>query len=110
MPYIGPPRWVIYQWADLAVQDCALTRRASRRSWTGQRTSQTQPIFSKNRMVRAEVSSCPFSTPCRAQVGSEWCRLCQDSPWLRIASHQTLPDLSRLLNGRLPIVWQIELI
>ena len=28
----------------------------------------------------------------------------------RIASHHTLPDLSRLLNGRSPIVWQIELI
>src|SRR5215475_78833 len=90
--------------------DLVVTRRASSRSVTGHRTSVTQPAFSIQRIVRAEVSTWPFRTPWRAQVGSEWCRLCQDSPWLRIASHQTLPDLSRLLNGRAPIVWQIELI
>ena len=47
------------------------------------------------------MSIWPRSTPCRAQVGSAWCRLCQDSPIDRIASHQTLPDLSRDLNGPL---------
>src|SRR3954451_2387284 len=99
-----------YGQAALRVRTAESVRRASRRSLTGQRTSLSQPIFSKNQMHRADVSSCPLSTPCRAQVGSEWCRLCHDSPWLRIASHHTLPDLSRLLNGRSPIVWQIELI
>src|SRR5690349_25026786 len=61
-------------------------------------------------MIRAVESICPRRTPWRAQVGSAWCRLCQDSPIDRKASHQTLPDLSRLLNGRSPMVWQIELI
>src|SRR5918999_829112 len=61
-------------------------------------------------MMRAEVSSWPRRTPCRAQVGSAWWRLCHDSPIDGIASQQTLPDLSRLLKGRLPTVWQIELI
>ena len=28
----------------------------------------------------------------------------------RTASHQTLPERSRLLNGRSPMAWQIELI
>ena len=44
-----------------------------------------------------------------AQVGSAWCRLCHDSPKLRIASGQKLVERSRAANGRLPIVWQIEL-
>src|SRR6476620_4414392 len=61
-------------------------------------------------MTAAEMSICPGSTPWRAAVGSAWCRLCHDSPIESTASHQTLPDLSRLLNGRSPIVWQIELI
>src|SRR4051794_41535490 len=80
------------------------------RSLTGQRTSWTRPSFSMAQMIRAEVSSCPRSTPCRAQVGSAWCRLCQDSPIDGMASHQTLTDLSRVRNGRLPNVWQMELI
>ena len=50
------------------------------------------------------------ATPCRAQVGSAWCRLCQDSPIDSIASHQTLPARSRVANGRSPRAWQIELI
>src|SRR5689334_9867529 len=56
------------------------------------------------------MSTWPRRTPCRAQVGSAWCRLCQDSPPDGIASHQTFADLSRETNGRLPIAWQIELI
>src|SRR3954451_11907907 len=80
------------------------------RSRTGQRTSETQPAFSISRIRRAEESSWPRSTPCRAQVGSAWCRLCQDSPIEGIASHQTFADLSRATNGRSPMVWQIELI
>ena len=43
-------------------------------------------------------------------VGSAWCRLCQDSPIEGIASHHTLPERSRVANGLVPIVWQIELI
>ena len=63
-------------------------------------------------MVRAEKSICPRSTPCRAQVGSAWCRLCQLSPNDRIASGQKLVALSpsRSSNGRSPTTWQIELI
>src|SRR3954447_22159783 len=80
------------------------------RSRTGQRTSYTQPSFSKAQITRAEVSSWPRMTPCRAHVGSAWCRLCHDSPIDGIASHQTLADLSRDTNGRSPSVWQIELI
>src|SRR3954470_24243969 len=60
-------------------------------------------------MTRAEMSIWPRSTPCRAQVGSAWCRLCQDSPKLKIASGQKFADRSREENGRSPIMWQIEL-
>src|SRR6266567_6902005 len=56
------------------------------------------------------MSIWPRSTPCRAQVGSAWCRLCHDSPKDRIANGQKLADLSRAANGRSPIMWQIELI
>src|SRR5262249_24029682 len=38
------------------------------RSGRGHRTSRTQPNFSKIQMVRAEMSTWPRSTPCRAQV------------------------------------------
>src|SRR6266540_6331774 len=86
------------------------TSLPSMRSRTGHRTSLTHPNFSKIQISRAEVSSCPLSTPWRAQVGSAWWRLCQDSPIDGIASHQTFADLSRDTNGRSPIVWQIELI
>src|SRR5580692_7661889 len=55
------------------------------------------------------MSIWPRSTPCRAQVGSAWCRLCQDSPKDRIASQDTFRDLSRTSNSSLPKVWQIEL-
>ena len=61
-------------------------------------------------MTRALGSSWPFSAPCRAQVGSAWCRLCQDSPKDAMASQATLRDLSRTSNSSLPKVWQIELI
>src|SRR5665811_947509 len=61
-------------------------------------------------MRRALESIWPWSTPWRAQVGLAWCRLCQDSPIDRIASHQTLADLSWLVKGRSPMAWQIELI
>ncbi len=49
-----------------------------------------------------------LSTPWRAQVGSTWCRLCQDSPKEGIASQLTLLERSRLLKGRLPNTWQIR--
>src|SRR5580704_16724902 len=55
------------------------------------------------------MSICPLSTPCRAHVGSEWCRLCQDSPKERMASQFTFLDLSLASNSFLPKVWQIEL-
>src|SRR5258708_254732 len=63
-------------------------------------------------MVRAEMSTWPRSTPWRADVGSAWCRLCQLSPKLRIASGQKFAALSplRSSNGRSPTTWQIELI
>ncbi len=61
-------------------------------------------------MTRALGSSCPFRAPCRAQVGSAWCRLCQDSPNDAMASQATLRDLSRTSNSSLPKVWQMELI
>src|SRR5580704_9299221 len=61
-------------------------------------------------MTRALGSSWPFSAPCRAHVGSAWCRLCQDSPNDAMASHATLRDLSRTSNSSLPKVWQMELI
>src|SRR5271155_4583230 len=61
-------------------------------------------------MDLAAVSICPLSTPCRAQVGSAWCRLCQDSPNDRIASQFTFRDLSLTSNSSWPNVWQIELI
>src|SRR5690606_10727570 len=60
-------------------------------------------------MTRAEMSIWPLRTPCRAQVGSAWCRLCQDSPKDGIASHQTLRDRSRTVKFSSPMVWQIEL-
>src|SRR5580658_734390 len=61
-------------------------------------------------MRRAAMSIWPRSTPCLAQVGSAWCRLCQDSPKERIASQFTFRDLSLTSNSSLPNVWQIELI
>src|SRR5450432_604923 len=61
-------------------------------------------------MTRALWSIWPLSTPCLAQVGSAWCRLCQDSPNEAIASQETFRDLSRTSNYSLPKVWQIELI
>ena len=61
-------------------------------------------------MTRAEMSIWPRCTPCRAQVGSAWCRLCQDSPPDRIASGQKFAALSREVNGRSPSMWQIELV
>src|SRR6266581_2029394 len=61
-------------------------------------------------MTRALGSSCPRSAPCRAQVGSAWCRLCHDSPNDATASQATLRDLSRTTKSSLPKVWQIELI
>src|SRR6185312_8931923 len=61
-------------------------------------------------MVRAEMSNWPRSTPCRAQVGSAWWLLCQDSPKLRIASGQKFAERSREAYGRSPIMWHTELI
>src|SRR5271169_3091177 len=60
--------------------------------------------------MRAAMSIWPRSAPCRAQVGSEWCRLCHDSPKDRTASQFTFRDLSRTSNSALPKVWQMELI
>ena len=68
-----------------------------------------QPNFSKIQMTRAEMSSCPRSTPWRAPVGSAWWELCQDSPMDRIASGQKFAARSRLSNGREPTMWQMEL-
>src|SRR5690606_30524133 len=64
----------------------------------GQRTSYTQPNFSNSQINRAEISICPRLPPCRAEVGSAWCRLCHDSPKDRIASGQKFADLSRAAN------------
>src|SRR6185369_15812424 len=86
------------------------TRLALRRSERGQRTDVAQPSFSKAQMTRALESIWPRRTPWRAHVGSAWCRLCHDSPIDSAASHQTLPERSRLAKGRSPIAWQIELI
>src|SRR5579872_3499547 len=61
-------------------------------------------------MTRALESSWPRSAPCRAQVGSAWCRLCQDSPNEAMASQATLTDRSRDTQSVLPQVWQMELI
>src|SRR5690606_25890763 len=91
-------------------QTGCFARFAASLSLFGHRTSYAQPAFSKPWMIRALMSTCPFSTPCRAHVGSEWCRLCHDSPSDGIASHHTLRDLSRTSNSSLPKVWQIELI
>ena len=55
------------------------------------------------------MSICPSSAPWRAQVGSEWCRLCQDSPKEGMASHATFRDLSRTSKSSWPKVWQTEL-
>src|ERR1017187_1474379 len=60
-------------------------------------------------MARALMSICPLSAPWRAQVGSEWCRLCHDSPKDGIASQATFRDLSRTSKSSLPNVWQTEL-
>src|SRR4051794_796073 len=86
-----------------------MVMRASR-SGLVQRTSLTQPNFSMIQITRAEMSIWPGSTPCRAQVGSAWWELCQDSPIDRMASGQKFAALSRLAKGRAPIMWQIELI
>src|SRR5690606_12715453 len=76
----------------------------------GHRTECTQPSRSKSQMTRAEMSTWPRFTPCRAQVGSAWWRLCHDSPNDSTASHQTFAERSRAANGRSPNMWQIELI
>src|SRR2546421_11856905 len=54
------------------------------------------------------MSIWPGFTPCRAHVGSAWCRLCHDSPMLRIAIGQKFADLSRVVNGRSPTRWHTE--
>src|SRR5262249_57139154 len=59
--------------------------------------------------ARAVRSICPSSAPWRAQVGSEWCRLCQDSPKEGMASQATFRDLSRTSKSSWPKVWQTEL-
>src|SRR6202020_3498366 len=53
---------------------------------------------------------CPLSAPWRAQVGSAWCRLCQDSPKEAMASQATFTERSRDCQSVLPQVWQIELV
>src|SRR6266571_4459865 len=89
---------------------CSLRSFPDSRASSGQRTSYAQPSFSASQMPRAAMSIWPLSAPCRAQVGSAWCRLCQDSPKDRIASQETFLDLSLTSNSSLPKVWQIELI
>src|SRR6201999_2978245 len=61
-------------------------------------------------MTRADWSIWPFRAPCRAQVGSAWCRLCQDSPKDAMASQETLTERSRDCQSVSPQGWQIELI
>src|SRR5690606_15576591 len=78
------------------------------RSASGQRTVVAQPSFSKILITRAEMSIWPLSTPCRAQVGSAWCRLCQDSPKEGTASHHTFRERSRTSKFSSPMVWQME--
>src|SRR5215469_15908994 len=80
------------------------------RTSSGHLTSCTQPSFSTSQMPRAAMSIWPLNTPCLAQVGSAWCRLCHDSPNESTASHATFLDLSLASNSRTPKVWQIELI
>src|SRR5699024_9861046 len=92
------------------LQLSTLTRLAARRSALGQRTLLAHPSFSKIQIVRAEISICPLSTPWRAQVGSAWCRLCQDSPKDGMASHHTFRERSRTSKFSSPMVWQMELI
>src|SRR5258708_16133579 len=89
-----------------AVPTLLLVRRTS----SGHRTFETQPSFSASQIPRAAMSIWPLNTPCLAQVGSAWCRLCQDSPKDRTASQATFMDLSRASNSRLPKVWQIAVI
>src|SRR5207248_11713763 len=79
------------------------------RCWSGHRTSQAQPRSSANLVARALMSIWPLSSPCLAQVGSQWCRLCQDSPKERMASQATFLDLSLTSKSSLPNVWQTEL-
>ena len=68
-------------------------RRSSRRG-VGQRTEVAQPSFSNTWITRAEMSTWPRSTPCRAQVGSAWCRLCHDSPKRH---DRQRPDVARVV-------------
>src|SRR5579859_4558783 len=79
------------------------------RSTVGHRTWYAQRSRSNSQISRAVASSCPGRIPCRAQVGSAWCPLCQLSPSDGRARAQTLVARSRLWNGRSPIRWQIEL-
>jgi len=72
------------------------------------RDAQARPVFSNSQIRRAEMSICPGFTPWRAHVGSAWCRLCHDSPMLRMAIGQKFADLSRVVNGRSPIMWHTE--
>ena len=63
-----------------AVDRYPAIRREARRLGSGQRTWVAHPRRSKSRMIAADVSSWPRSTPCRASVGNAWCALCHDSP------------------------------
>jgi hypothetical protein len=56
------------------------------------------------------MSICFGSSPCTAEAGNAWWPLCHDSPNDGSASSQTFRLSSRVLNGRLPYTWQIELI
>src|SRR5262249_46544683 len=88
---------------------CPVSLADSRRS-SGHRTSQAQPSCSAHLMTRALMSIWPWSAPCRAHVGSQWCRLCQDSPKEGMASQATLRDLSLTSKSSVPNVWHTELI
>jgi len=78
----------------------------------GQRTSETSPPSSSNLINRAVESSCPRSTPCRAERGMEWWRLCQLSPIESTAKGAKFVarSLVRVVKGRDPQMWQAELI
>ena len=65
----------------------------------------------EERITAAEMSTWPWSAPCRAQPGSEWCMLCQLSPNDTRASGHRLVARSwrRVANGRVPNTWHSEL-
>ena len=75
----------------------------------GQRTLVAHPSCSNTRMRRAARSTWCGSTPCRADAGAQWWKLCQLSPKEARANAATLVLLSVVSKGRRPQMWQTEL-